>query len=360
MFERRCKSWFVRSCKKRIDIELLFHIEISSIIWASRFSQDGLYIAVGGTTGALIYDTETGTKLCRLKSKSWVYCVAFSLDGKCLATGEKDGKIKIWDIMEQRVRKTFEGHQDLVRSLEFSPDNCLLVSGSWDGTVRVWDVETGRATILKDDRDRECNSVAFSPDGRLVAAGIPIDKSNCCIWDVQTGNLKLVEDLSDHMDTVWSVAFTPDGESLVIGRHDGTVKIWDISSLVHGMAQHALDALPPVTRTGDRSDSDYPFVEEGTERRIRCTHTLSGRRYGVKSVAVSADSRWVISAADREVKIWDREKGKEELELLAHYLNSSELPLFCHVRSVEFSPAGGIFSTADASGHVKIWRYTED
>ena len=133
---------------------------------------------------------------------------------------------QIWDIARQRIRYTFEGHQQDIYSLDFSHDGAYIVSGSADKTARIWDMNTHESKVLTIDDDPNVDagvtSVAISPDARFVAAG-SLD-TIVRIWDVATG--MLVDRLRGHGDSVYSVAFTPDGKGLVSGSLDKTLKYW--------------------------------------------------------------------------------------------------------------------------------------
>jgi len=123
--------------------------------------------------------------------------------------------------------RTLEGHTSWVRSVAFSPDGKLLASGSDDDTIKLWDVATGREVRTLEGHNYAVTSVAFSPDGKLLASG---SYKEIKLWEVATG--QEVRTLRGHTDWVKSVAFSPDGKLLASGSEDWTIKLWDISDLL--------------------------------------------------------------------------------------------------------------------------------
>jgi WD40 repeat protein len=155
-----------------------------------------------------------------------VRAVAFSPDGKLLASASCDRTVKLWDAGSGVVLQTLKGHSNYVYAVTFSPDSKLLASASCDRTVKLWDASLGEVLqTLEGHSDYVC-AVVFSPDSRLLAS-ISYDRT-VKLWDASSG--AILQTLKDHLNYTHVVAFSPDGKLLASASGDRTVKLWDVGS----------------------------------------------------------------------------------------------------------------------------------
>jgi len=202
------------------------------------FSPDGRFVAVLPTGGGAIdsWDVATG-ELLPIVSDQWLHDpFAFSPDGTLLAfvslefastdTPAHD-LITLVDLATGRRLSILRGHSDAVVSMAFSPDGRLLASGGMDGTLKVWSVATGQPVLTISIPYDTFFSVAFSLDGKVISSA---SMGGVTLWDAATGAELCVLD-PDSPEVAVSVAFSPSGNLLAAGMTDNTVKIWDVSSL---------------------------------------------------------------------------------------------------------------------------------
>lgn len=187
------------------------------------FSPDGKWLATALDEQQLIlYDVEKRVRVPIEGAKGEIYELAFSPDGKFLASGNQEKMVLLWDISKKRITNRLPGHTQEVLTVAFSPDGKILASGSIDSTIGLWDVASAsHKNWLKGHTDM-ITSVKFSPDGKVLASG----SSDCTVrlWDVQTGHSQAIFETGSA--AVHSVTFSPDGKILAAGCSDNLVRLW--------------------------------------------------------------------------------------------------------------------------------------
>jgi WD40 repeat protein/serine/threonine protein kinase len=288
--------------------------------------------------------------------------VAFSPDGRYVATGDQDGVTIIWDVATGEAITTLTGHTASVRGVAYNNDGDLLATAG-DDNVRVWNPTTGQE-LFTVDHTQGAFSVDFSPDGRLLATSNYDNTAK--LWDVEAslaaGSGQEIHDLSGHTDWLWNVNFSADGSRVATTSSDGTAKIWDAASGEETLnlqvwenpeaavyvesAIFSTDGERIVTVGGTVGESELSVWDAATGERL---YELTGHSGNIMNVKLSPDGSLLATVGiDGTANLWDFSGGnRQPLFTLSGHTN--------WITDVAFSPDGKSLVTAARDGTARLW-----
>ncbi|MDB5309568.1 MAG: domain, G-beta repeat [Gemmataceae bacterium] len=349
----------------------------------------GATLLASGNDDLLLWDAATGHLVRRVEQDSWVTAIAFSPDGRTVASGHDDGKVRFWDAAtqkflgeiaahpkavsaitfapvgefvatagEDRIVRVWDGfthkvvaelrsHTDRIPALAWSPDGGLLVSAGWDTSARVWRPPQPDPLVLLNSHADQVHAVAYSPDGKFLACAD--SDFDIYLWADAVG-AKVGHVLRGHNDEVRCLAFSPDGSKLASAGADRVVHVWDVrdGKLVAGpnpKGRHVIAVLP----------GEKPKLVSSAGPAVRVWDLETGEEAAptglcpAYSVATSPDGKWLaVGGTDHFTQLWNAQDG-----ILAASLEATKPPIgYC-----AFSADSSMLAhTSPADGLVWLWR----
>jgi WD40 repeat protein len=324
--------------------------ETFGIVFAGvAFSPDGKLLATGDAEGGLrLWQVVTGQPLLNFQGHlGWVWSVTFSADGQTLASCSSDKTIRLWDVSTGQCRQILTGHTSSIWAIAFSPDGKILASGGDEPEVKLWNVETAKCVNTFTGHTKQILCLAFSPDGQTLASG-SVDQS-IRLWNLR-GECRQI--YKGHSDRIWSIAFSADGQTLASGSADQTIRLWSVNT---GQCEKILDEHSDRVRSVAFSPDAQLLISAGDDQTVRiwemtsqeCLQVLRGHTNSIFSVVFNADGRTLASGStDQTVKLWDSSTGRC-FKTFKGYSNS--------VFSVAFHADGQTLASSSTDQTVRLW-----
>ncbi|EMC91804.1 hypothetical protein BAUCODRAFT_78895 [Baudoinia panamericana UAMH 10762] len=272
------------------------------------FTPDGRRLASGSThEWARVWDIPSRTRICKYVGQTdKISSVAISPDGTLLASGSDDFTVEVWDMESKVTRWKSAAHRRWVNTVCFSPDGKLLASGSSDETIRIYNAADGTLHEKIEPKRSSINTVHFSPDSSLLAYGTA--DHTILVWNLEKRETCLM--LDGHKLPVNAVQFSNDGRRIVSGSDDMTVRVWS--------------------------------SQTGTEVLL-----MKGHRKGIWAVSFSHNGLTIASGSeDKTIRLWNAETGVLAKTLLGHKSG---------INSVRYSPNGQVLASGAFNDEVRLW-----
>jgi WD40 repeat protein len=361
----------------------------TSKVWSVAFSLNGRTLASGSDDQTIkLWDIETGRCIRTFQGyKNLVWSVAFSPTGNQVASASEDGIVRIWQVTQEKndsqpiisqsiACQELLGHKGRAWTVAFSPVGQLMASGGDDQTIRLWNVKTGHCLKVLQERSGQVRRVLFSPQGNLLATNS--NDNTVKLWDVSqlypeplgerqfsekrspSPSVSRLRTLQGHSRRVYGIAFSPNGQHLITGSEDQTVRLWDVATgeCLQVLSGHDRFVLTVAYLTGKKlgkklspnliaSGSDDQTIRLWNALTGECLQVLTGHTGWVQTLAFSPDGIWLASGStDMTIKLWDLLTGNCLQTLQGHEKG---------LESISFSPDGQTLVSGSEDETIKLW-----
>jgi WD40 repeat protein/energy-coupling factor transporter ATP-binding protein EcfA2 len=334
---------------------LLFTLDHSDQVTAVAWSPDGRQVATASYGGVELWDTATGELIADLGVPTYQnMSVSWSPDGKELVGASADGNLYVWDTGTHEPITTLTGHKAAAWSVDWSPDGILLASAGEDNTIRLWNTETWEPAATLTGHTTVIRALAWSPDGHRLASGS--DDRTARVWRVEGS--KSAQTLTTGSAFVLDAKWSPDGQWVASANSDSdassgnSIQLWNTEkstsrtiSLEHANSIYRIAWSPDGLRLATASaDQTIQIYDANTAHHLA---TFSGHTGEVFDIAWSPDSKRLASSSyDRMVKIWDVPTGQ-----VLFTMNHDSV-----VNAVAWSPDGRWVASASSDRTVRVWE----